>query len=115
MEDSRRNTVQFDLAFVKVDEEKVLTVFDNASTTTLLLRDLVKSGKIDVVHTTDTSKVKGIGGGANAEMVEILLHTKDRKKSARITAAVVDEIMTMHPRNKKSFEQVTQLSVNALN
>ena len=48
-------------------------------------------------------------------MVEIVLHTKDRKKSARITAAVVDEIMTMHPRNKKSFEQVTQLSVNALN
>ena len=40
MEDRKGNTVQFDLAYVEVDEQKVLTVFDNASTTTLLLRDL---------------------------------------------------------------------------
>ena len=28
MEDRRGNTVQFDLAYVRVDEDKVLTVFD---------------------------------------------------------------------------------------
>ena len=80
MEDRRGNTVQFDLAYVKVDEEKVLTDFDNASTTTLLLRDLVKDGKINIVQTTNTSKVKGIGGAANAEVVEIILHTRNRER-----------------------------------
>ena len=45
VEDRKGNTVQFDLAYVKVDEEKVLTVFDNTSTTTLLLRDLIEDGK----------------------------------------------------------------------
>ena len=48
-------------------------------------------------------------------MVEIVLHTKDRKKSARITAAVVDDIMTIHLKDSNSFEQVTQLSVSAIN
>ena len=81
-EDRRGNTTQFDLAYVKVDEEEVLTVFDNASTTTLLLRDLIKDGKINVVHTTNTSKVKGIGGAADAEVVEIVLYTRNRKNQS---------------------------------
>ena len=81
LEDRRGNTVQFDLAYVKVDEQKVLTVFDNASTTTLLLQDLIKEGKIDIIQTTNTSKVKGIGGAANAEVVEVVLHPYKGRRS----------------------------------
>ena len=81
VEDRRGNMIQFDLAFVKIDEEEVLTVFDTASTTTLL-RDLIKDRKINVVHTTNTSKVKGIGGAADAEVVEIVLYTRNRKNQS---------------------------------
>ena len=52
-EDRRENTSQFDLAYVRVSDQKVLTAFDNASTSTLLLRDLVDEGKIEIKRTTN--------------------------------------------------------------
>ena len=115
LEDRRGNTVQFDLAYVKVDEQKVLTAFDNASTTTLILRDLVKEGKIELHHTTNTSKVKGIGGSANVEVVEVVLHTRKKARSIIVTAAIVDEIMNFPTKEGDRLKQITQLSVEALN
>ena len=45
-EDRRDNTSQLDLAYVKISDQKVLTAFDNASTSTLQLRELMEEGKI---------------------------------------------------------------------
>ena len=90
VEDRRGNTVQFDLAYVKVDEQKVLTAFDNASTTTLILRDRVKEGKLELHHTTNKSKINGIGGAANAELVEVVLHSRNKERSVIVTAAIVE-------------------------
>ena len=47
-EDTRENTSQFDLAYVKISGQKVLTAFDNASTSTLLHCELVEEGKIEI-------------------------------------------------------------------
>ena len=58
-EDRRENTSQFDLAYVKVSGQKVLTAFDNASTSTLLLRELVEGGKIEIKETSNRSKING--------------------------------------------------------
>ena len=44
-EDRRENTSQFDLAYVDVSGQKVLTAFDSCSTVTLLLRERVEEGK----------------------------------------------------------------------
>ena len=63
-EDRRENTSQFDLAYVKVSGQKVLTAFDNASTSTLLLRELVEEGKMEIKETSNRSKINGIGGAA---------------------------------------------------
>ena len=115
MEDRRGNTVQVDPAYGKVNKEKVLIVFDNASTITLHLQDLTEDGKINIVQTTNTSKVKGIGGAANAEAVEIILHTRNKERSIIVTAAIVDEIMVLPPKENDRFKHITQLSVNALN
>ena len=50
-EDRRENTSQFDLAYVDVSGQEVLTAFDSFSTVTLLLRELVEEGKIEIKET----------------------------------------------------------------
>ena len=44
-EDRRENTSQFDLAYVDVSGQEVLTAFDSYSTVTLLLLELVEEGR----------------------------------------------------------------------
>ena len=67
------------------------------------------------MQTTNTSNVKEIGGAAKAEVVEIILHTTNKERSIRVTAAIVDGIIDFKPKEAGRFKQITQLSVNALN
>ena len=77
-EDRRENTSQFDLAYVDVSGEKVLTAFDNAFTATLLLCELVEEGKIEIKEILNKSKINGIGGAARGELVEVRLNSRDK-------------------------------------
>ena len=102
-------------AYVNVSGQKVLTAFDNAYTATLLFRELVEEGKIEIKETSNRSKINGIGGAARGELVEVKLHSRNKERSIVITAAVVDEIMRMPTKDEDRFEQITKLSVEALN
>ena len=48
-------------------------------------------------------------------MSKVLEVLPKQKLSIRVTAAIVDEIMDFKPQEAGRFEQITQLSVNALN
>ena len=113
-EDRRENTSQFDLAYVDVSGQKVLTAFDNASTATLLLRELVEEGKIEIKETFNRSKINGIGGAARGELVEVKVYSRNKERSIVITAAVVDDIMQLPSKDEGRFKQLTELSVEAL-
>ena len=114
-EDRRENTSQFDLAYVRVSDQKVLTAFDNASTSTLLLHELVEEGKIEFQPTTNKSKINGIGGSARGDLVEVKLHSRNKERSIIITAAIVDKIMIMPSKVEDRYKRVTQLTVDYLN
>ena len=107
-EDRRDNTSQFDLAYVNVSGQKVLTAFDNASTATLLLRELVEEGKIEIKETSKRSKINGIGEAAKGELVEVKVYSRNKERSIVITAAVVDDIMRLPPKDEDRFEQLTK-------
>ena len=51
VEDRRDNEAQFDLAYTNIDNEEILTAFDSCSNTTLIHKDLVNEGKIQVLKT----------------------------------------------------------------
>ena len=63
--------------------------------TTLIHRELVDEGKLNVTETTNNSKINGIGGIARGKVVELELESRNKEKSIVITATVVDEIMNM--------------------
>ena len=63
-EDRRENTSQFDLAYIDVSGQEVLAAFDSCSTVTLLLRELIEEGKLEIKETPNRSKINGIGGVA---------------------------------------------------
>ena len=64
VEDRRNNIAQFDLAYIDVDGQEILAAFDTCSSTTLIHRELIDEGKIEVKETKDNSNIKGIGGMA---------------------------------------------------
>ena len=82
---------------------------------TLLLRELVEEGQIEIKEILNKSKINGIGGAARGELVEVKLHSRNKERSIVITAAIVDEIMQMPTKDENRFKQITKLSVEALN
>ena len=75
-EDRRKNMSQFDLAYIDVSGQEVLAAFDICSTTTLIYRELIDEGKLEVINTSINSNVNGIGGVAKGKVVEVKLHTR---------------------------------------
>merc|ERR1711873_114089 len=67
VEDRRKNKAQFDLAYTNIDNEEILTAFDNCSNTTFIHKDLISEGKIQVLKTEENSSIKGIGGTAKGK------------------------------------------------
>ena len=113
VEDRRKSEVQFDFAIIRGENGYgILTVFDNASSTTLRLRELIENGTVRAKYTKDVQLVKGIGRGAtNADVAEVVLNKTDGK-TVKIHALVVENIMTTEIKSEDSMEQVTQQSVD---
>ena len=56
-EDRRKNISQFDLAYIDVGGAEVLTAFDTCSTATLIHRELIEEGKLEVTETSSNSNI----------------------------------------------------------
>ena len=110
VEDRRDNKAQFDLAYTNIDGEKVLTTFDNCSNATLILEDLIKEGRIKVLHTEERSDIKGIGGSAKGKVVEFEISNRFGKR-IRIKASVVDKIAFVPPLEKEKYKELIDASV----
>ena len=53
VEDRRNNEAQFDLAYTNIDGVEILTAFDSCSNTTLIHKELISEGKIQVLKTEE--------------------------------------------------------------
>ena len=63
VDDRTNNKTLFKFALVKGEDGRgILTVFDSASTTTLILRDLVERGPLSVRLTGNKQVINGVGG-----------------------------------------------------
>ena len=113
-EDRRKNISQFDLAYIDVGGVEVLAAFDTCSTATLIHRELIEEGKLEVTETSSNSNINGIGGVAKGKVVEVELENRNKDKSIVIHATVVDEIMTLQRKNEQRFNELTKLSAEAL-
>ena len=113
-EDRRKNTSQFDLAYIDVGGIEVLAAFDTCSTATLIYRELIEGGQLEVTVTTNNSNINGIWGVAKGRVVAIILENQNGDKSIMIHAAVVDEISTLQRKDEQRFNELTRLSAEAL-
>ena len=114
IEDRRDRVSQFDLVVVKLGQNGALTVFDNASTATLLDENFVKENNLKVTHTSINSNVQGIGGAAKGKTVELTLSKKRGEKGAIIKASVVPNITNILKKDENLFRHLIQFSVNEL-
>ena len=101
MEDRTKSEVQFDFAIIRGENGYgILAVFDNASSTTLILWEFIENGTVRAKYTKDVQLVKGIGRGAtNADVAEVVLNKTDGK-TIKIHALVVENIMTTEIKSK---------------
>ena len=113
-EDRRKNISQFDLAYIDVGGVAVLAAFDTCSTATLIHRELIEEGKLEVTETSSNSNINGIGGGAKGKVVAVKLENQNGDKSIMIHASIVDEIMTLQRKNEQRFNELTKSSAEAL-
>ena len=94
-EDRRKNISQFDLAYIDISREVILAAFDSCSTSTLIHRELIDEGKIEVTNTSINSNINCIGGVVKGKVVEVKLYSRNKEISIVINATVVDEIMQL--------------------
>ena len=105
VEDRRNNEAQFDLAYTNIDNEEILTAFDNCSNTTLIHKDLINEGKIQVLKTEENSSIKGIGGTAKGKVVEFEITNRVGTR-IRIKASVVDEIANIKNKDVERYKKL---------
>ena len=91
-----------------------MAAFDSCSTSTLIHRELIDEGKLEVTKTSSNSNINGIGGVAKGRVVEVKLHNRNKEKSIVINATVVDEIMQLPIKDEDRFNQLTKSSAEAL-
>ena len=91
-----------------------MAAFDSCSTATLIHRELIDEGKLEVTKTSSNSNINGIEGVAKGKIVEVKLHSRNKKKSIVINATVVDEIMQLPIKDEDRFNQLTKSSAEAL-
>ena len=77
------------------------------SASTLIHRQLIDEGKIEVTKTSSNSNINGIGGVAKGKVVEVKLYSRNEEKSIVINATVVDEIMQLPVKDGDRFDQLT--------
>ena len=83
---------------------------DNASSTTLILRELIENGTVRAKYTNDIQLVRGTGNISNSADVGEVVLTRTDGKTIKVHALVVDNIMDTEIKSKYSIEQVTQQS-----
>ena len=105
VEDRRNNEAQFDLAYTNIDDKEILTTFDSCSNTTLVHKDLISEGKIQVLKTEENSSIKGIGGTAKGKVVEFEI-TNRAGTRIRIKASVVDEIANIKDKDEERYKKL---------
>merc|ERR1711873_105578 len=105
VEDRRNNEAQFDLAYTNIDNEEILTAFDNCSNTTLIHKDLINEGKIQVLKTEEKSSIKGIGGTAKGKVVEFEITNRVGTR-IKIKASVVDEIANIKNKDVERYKKL---------
>ena len=110
VEDRRDNEAQFDLAYTNIDGKKILTTFDNCSNATLIHKDLIHEGKIQVLKTEESSSIKGIGGAAKGKVVEFEISNREGTR-IRIKASVVDKIAFVPPREEQMYNELIHDSI----
>ena len=110
VEDRRNNKAQFDLAYTNIDGESILTTFDNCSNTTLIHKDLVNEGKIQVLKTEESSSIKGIGGTAKGKVVEFEISNREGTR-VRIKASVVDKIANVPTKDEQRYKELIHDSI----
>ena len=113
VEDRRYNTAHFDLAYIDVHGNEVLAAFDSCSSTTLIERELTEEGNMKLEKTTESSKIAGIGGTTNGEIVSLILSSRDGRQ-IKINASIVEEIATIKKKDANRFELVTKESTDAV-
>ena len=79
VEDRKKSEEQLNFGIIRENGYGILTVFDNASSTTLILRELIENGTVRAKYTKDVQLVKGTGSGAGnyADVAEVVLNRTD--------------------------------------
>ena len=115
VEDRRRSEVQFDFAEIQGENGcSFLAMFDTASNTTLILRELIENGTVRAKYTNDIQLVKGTGNiSESADVAEVVL-TRTDGKTIKVHALVVDNIINTEIKSKYNIEHVTQQCVEKL-
>ena len=85
-----------------------MAAFDSCSTSTLIHRELIDEGKLEVTKTSSNSNINGIGGVAKGKVVEVKIHSRHYMKSIVINATVVDEIMQLPVKDEERCNQLTK-------
>ena len=110
VEDRRNNEAQFDLAYTNIDDKEILTTFDSCSNTTLVHKDLINEGKIQVLKTEESSSIKGIGGTAKGKVVEFEISNREGTR-VRIKASVVDKIANVPTKDEQRYKELIHDSI----
>ena len=110
VEDPRNNEAQFDLAYTNIDDNKILTTLDNCSNTTLIHKDLINEGKIQVLKTEESSSIKGIAGTAKGKVVEFEITNREGTR-VRIKASVVDKIANVPAKDEQRYKELIHDSI----
>ena len=101
VEDRRRSEVQFDFAEIRGQNGcSFLAMFDTASNTTLILRELIENGTVWAEYTNDRQLVKGTGNiSESADVAEVVM-TRTDGKTIKVHALVVDNIINTEIKSK---------------
>ena len=106
----------FDIAVIKMGKDGALTVFDNASTATLLNKDFVEEneGHLEIEPSNTETNIKGIGGQAVGKTVKIKLRKRGGTSGTKFTAVIVPDITTIWRKNLEPFEKLVKFFANEL-
>ena len=96
-----------------LDGKGIITVFDSASTTTLVLRKLVRRGALKIKRKGTTQCINGIGGKTLTEEGELTLTRRD---GTVVTANVniVDEMITTRKQDDETASRLAHYSAKVI-
>ena len=107
--------MQFDFAEIRGENGcSFLAMFDTASNTTLILRELIENGTVRAEYTNDRQLVKGTGNISESTDVAEVVLTRTDGKTIKVHALVVDNIVNTEIKSKYNIEQVTQQCVEKM-